>query len=110
MLVFATAFVLGLALFLLGSFGEYRRDFGGRMTEAGQVIARSIVENQGEALIETSPEDADVLQRIPELRYAVRRVDGGSVLAGSDPVLASTFDTVVADSLRRESQAFREFL
>jgi signal transduction histidine kinase len=110
-LVFAAALVLGLGIFLLESFDEYRRDFGGRMAEAAEIIGRSIAPIGGGWRIDPSPAELQSFREIPDFRFSARRLTDGKILGGSDPVLASAFDVIDADSDRREERtAFRELV
>ena len=107
-LVFAAALVLGLGIFLLKSFDEYRRDFGGRMDDAAQIIGRSIAPAGGGWRIAPSQLERQTLHQIPDFRFAARRLADGKILGGSDPVLASAFDVI--DTERAMPSAFREIV
>ena len=109
--VFAAALVLGLGIFLLESFDEYRNNFSGRMDGAAEIIGRSVSPAGNGWRIEPSPSQRQALQRIPDLRFAARTLGDGKVLGGSDPVLASAFDVIGSDVARREQRtAFREIV
>src|SRR5215213_4610857 len=78
--VFAVGLVLWLGIFLLESFDEYRRDFGGRMADAAGIIGRSVVRMDGAWRIEPSRLAGETLRHIPELRVAVRRMTDGLIV------------------------------
>src|SRR6185503_3867516 len=75
-----------------------------------EAIGRSVTFENGVARLHPSAESQDLFRRIPDFHFAVRPLGDLAALAGSDPLLTSTFATAGADAEREKPLVFREVL